>query len=35
MAKGFLYFAAVLDWHVRYVLSWPLSNSVDMNCVKN
>ena len=27
MAKGFLYLAAVLDWHSRYVLSWQLSNT--------
>src|SRR5438874_2421951 len=24
---GFVYLAAVLDWHSRYVLSWALSNS--------
>jgi putative transposase len=30
MAKGFLYLAAVLDWHSRYVLSWQLSNSLDV-----
>ena len=30
MAKGFLYFAAVLDWHSRYVLSWQLSNPLDV-----
>ena len=29
MAKGFLYLAAVLDWHSRYVLSWQLSNTLD------
>ena len=30
MAKGFRYLAAVLDWHARYVLSWPLSNTRDV-----
>ena len=29
MAKGFLYLAAVLNWHSRYVLSWQLSNMLD------
>lgn len=28
MAKGFLYLAAVLDWHSRYVVSWQLSNTL-------
>ena len=30
MAKGVLYPAAVLDWHSRYVLSWQLSNTLDV-----
>ena len=30
MAKSFLYLAAVLDWHSRYVLSWQLSNTLDV-----
>ena len=30
MAKGFFYLTAVLDWHSRYVLSWQLSNSLDV-----
>ncbi|OGX83514.1 DDE-type integrase/transposase/recombinase [Hymenobacter glacialis] len=30
MAKGFLYLVAVLDWHARYVLSWELSNTLDV-----
>lgn len=29
MQKGFMYLAAVIDWHSRYVLSWRLSNSLD------
>jgi putative transposase len=27
---GFVYLAAVLDWHSRYVLSWALSNSLEV-----
>ena len=30
MAKGFLYLVAVLDWHLCYVLSWELSNTLDV-----
>jgi len=30
MARGFLYLVAVLDWHSRYVLSWELSNTLDV-----
>lgn len=30
MARGFLYLVAVLDWHSRYVLSWGLSNTLDV-----
>jgi len=30
MAQGFLYLVAVLDWHARYVLSWELSNTLDV-----
>jgi putative transposase len=30
MAKDFLYLAAVLDWYSHYVLSWQLSNSLDV-----
>jgi len=26
---GFVYLAAVMDWHSRYVLSWELSNTLD------
>jgi putative transposase len=29
MRNGFLYLAAILDWHSRYVLSWKLSNRLD------
>lgn len=30
MARGFLYLVAVLDWHSRYVLSWEVSNTLDV-----
>jgi len=29
MAQGFMYLAAVMDWHSRYVLAWQLSNTLD------
>lgn len=29
MARGFMYLAAVIDWHSRYVLAWQLSNTLD------
>src|SRR4029077_5923399 len=29
MRNGYLYLAAILDWHSRYVLSWKLSNRLD------
>ena len=31
MAKGFVYLTAVLDWHTRRVLSWRLSNTMDVS----
>ena len=29
LAKGFMYLAAIIDWHSRYVLAWRLSNTLD------
>ncbi len=29
MRGGFLYLAAVMDWHSRFVLGWELSNTMD------
>jgi putative transposase len=29
MAQGFMYLAATIDWHSRYVLAWRLSNTLD------
>ena len=35
MARGFLYLAAIMDWHSRYVLAWRLSNTIDVDfCVE-
>lgn len=35
MRLGFLYLVAVMDWFSRYVLSWRLSNSMDVDfCVE-
>lgn len=31
LARGFLYLVAVLDWHSRFVLSWELSNSLEVD----
>jgi len=31
MKHGFMYLVAVMDWHSRYVLSWQLSNTIDVN----
>ncbi len=34
MARGFLYLVAIIDWYSRYVLSWRLSNTLDVDfCV--
>jgi len=30
MARGFVYLVAVMDWHSRRVLSWRLSNTMDV-----
>jgi putative transposase len=30
MARGFMYLFAVIDWHSRRVLSWELSNTLDI-----
>jgi len=31
MPTGFMYLTAVIDWHSRYVLSWRLSNSMELD----
>jgi len=35
MARGFLYLAAIMDWHSRYVLAWRLSNTLEADfCIE-
>jgi putative transposase len=35
MNKGFLYLVAIMDWYSRYVLSWELSNTLEVRfCLK-
>ncbi len=35
MRSGFMYLVAVMDWYSRYVMSWELSNSLDVDfCVQ-
>jgi putative transposase len=31
LRPGFLYLVAIMDWYSRYVLSWRLSNSLDVS----
>ena len=31
MAQGFCYLVAIIDWHSRFLLSWRLSNSLDVH----
>ena len=31
MEKGFCYLVAIMDWHTRAVLSWELSNTMDVS----
>lgn len=35
MKKGFFYLVVVMDWHSRYVLSWELSNTLDVGFCLN
>jgi putative transposase len=35
MKRGFMYLVAIIDWHSRYVLSWRLSNTMELDfCVE-
>jgi putative transposase len=34
MAQGFLYLVAVMDWFSRFVLSWSLSVTMEVECRK-
>jgi putative transposase len=31
MARGFLYLVAIMDWYSRYVISWRISNCMDVS----
>ena len=31
LRQGFIYLVAVIDWHSRYVLSWSISNTLDID----
>lgn len=31
LATGFCYLVAIIDWHSRYVISWELSNTMDLD----
>lgn len=33
LEKGFVYLAAIIDWHSKKILSWRLSNTMDMSLV--
>lgn len=30
LEKGFVYLAAIIDWHSKKILSWKLSNTMDI-----
>jgi len=35
MEKGFLYLVAIIDWYSRYVVSWKISNTLDVSfCIE-
>ena len=34
MEKGFMYLVAVIDWHSRFVLSWKMSNTMNVEFCK-
>lgn len=33
LEKGFVYLAAIIDWHSKKILSWKLSNTIDISLV--
>ncbi len=35
LETGFVYLAAIIDWHSKKILSWKLSNSMDISLVKS
>ena len=35
MDKGFMYLVAIMDWYSRYILSWKISNTMEMDfCIE-
>ena len=34
LEKGFVYLAAIIDWHSKKILTWKLSNTMDISLVK-
>ncbi len=35
LETGFVYLATIIDWHSKKILSWKLSNTMDMGLVKS
>jgi len=35
LEKGFVYLAAIIDWHSKKILSWKLSNTMDVSLTKS
>jgi len=35
LGKGYVYLAAIIDWHSKKILSWKLSNTMDIHLVKS
>ena len=35
LEKGFVYLAAIIDWHSKKILSWKLSNTMDISLVRS
>ena len=35
LEKGFVYLAAIIDWYSKKILSWKLSNTMDISLVKS
>ena len=35
LKKGFAYLYAIIDWHTKKIISWKLSNTIDVNLTTN
>ena len=35
LKKGFAYLCAIIDWHTKKIISWKLSNTIDVNLTTN